>query len=446
MRHLSLQLASACLLAGILGCARAPAPPNAAPAAAPPPAPVSIKPERKTLHRAIGQPGQIDAFQQTPLYAKIAGYVKEFRVDIGDRVMKDQVLAVLSVPEVDEELAQKVAAVKQTEAEVEQSQKAFEAAKAHHETTQALVQEARAGRSRAAALVKRWKSEVDRLDSVVQGRVLDRQTLEETRYQYEAAKATQEEVEAKVRSAEATEKESAAQRDKAQADIGAAQARLQVAQADQRRVQALADYAQIKAPFEGTISFKRYIDVGHFIQPPASAAARGEPLYVVMQSDTLRVFVDVPESDAVWISDGLKAGLRAAAMPGREFDGKVARNGFALDPKTRTLRTEIDIANPKAELRPGMYAYATIHVEHANAWVLPATAVVVQGDQAYCYRVESGKAVKTPVQVGLRDGGLVEVLKKQAKEKWEDISGAEEIVSNATGTSDGQKINGASGR
>jgi RND family efflux transporter MFP subunit len=398
-----------------------------------------VKPVRKTLHRAIGQPGQIDAFQQTPLFAKIAGYVKELRVDIGDRVTKDQLLAVLSVPEVDEELAQKAAAVKQSEAEVEQAQKALDAATAHHETTQALVQEARAGRSRAAALVKRWKSELDRLDSVVQGRVLDRQTLEETRYQYEAARATQEEVEAKVRSTEATEKESAAQRDKAQADVGAAQARLQVAQADQRRLQALADYTQIKAPYAGIV-FKRFIDVGHFIQPAASGGAKGEPMFVVVQTNPVRVFVDVPETDSVWISDGLKAGLRVAALPGRDFDGTVTRSGFALDTKTRTLRTEIDIPNPKGELRPGMYAYATIHVEHPQTWTLPATAVIVQGEQAYCFRVENGKAVKTPVQVGLRDAGLVEVFKKQTKTQWEDITGQEEIITAASGMTEGQAV------
>lgn len=430
------------LLAAGVGCSRtAPAPTQGAKADAAP-APAVVKPKREAVRRSIGQPGQIEAYQQAPLYAKVAGYVQEMKADIGADVTEDQVLAVLFVPELDEELAQKEALVKQAKAEKEQADKVLAAGEAHVETAQALVPEAKSGKARAAAMVRRWKTEHDRLEAVVKDRVLDRQTLEETRYQYEAAKAGQEEVDARVSSAEATAREAAARRDKAKADVAAAAAKVLVAEAEQRRLAAMKEYTNIKAPFAGKV-FRRYIDKGHFVQPAAAGSNRGEPLYVVVQTKRLRVFVDVPEADAVWVGEGTPAKLRVAGLPGREFDGKVVRTSFALDPKTRTLRTEIDVDNP-GELRPNMYAYATVEVVHDKAWTLPAAAVVVQGEQAYCFRDEGGKAVKTPVQVGLREGGVVEVLKKRTKAgdkaTWEDFTEADRVVANAAGVSEGQAV------
>ena len=96
-------------------------------AAAPLPVVAVVKPERKTVRRVIAQPGQIEAFQQTPLYARIAGYVQEVKADIGDQVKKGQPLAVLSVPEMDEELLQKKAIVTQAKAEIELAQRLQEA-------------------------------------------------------------------------------------------------------------------------------------------------------------------------------------------------------------------------------------------------------------------------------------------------------------------------------
>ena len=72
------------------------------------------------------------------------------------------------------------------------------------------------------------------------------------------------------------------------------------------------------------------------------------------------------------------------------------RSAWSLDPKSRTLRTEIDLKNPGERLRPGMYAYAVLTVEHADVWTVPAAALVTQGEQAFCYLVEDGKAVRTP--------------------------------------------------
>jgi hypothetical protein len=95
-----------------------------------------------------------------------------------------------------------------------------------------------------------------------------------------------------------------------------------------------------------------------------------------------------------------------------------------------------------------MYVQATITLRHANAWALPAGAVLTQGDQTFCFRVRAGKAVRTPLQVGLRGGGLVEVLKMQTRAssgeeeaRWGPVTGKEEIVaSDSAALTDGERV------
>ena len=95
----------------------------------------------------------------------------------------------------------------------------------------------------------------------------------------------------------------------------------------------------------------------------------------------------------------------------------------------------IDLPNTEGRLLPGMYADITIVAEHKDVWALPAKAVQMEGDHPYCYLVENGRAVRTPLQVGMKGGKLIEVLKKQVKSpspgeerRWEDVTGDEEVV------------------
>src|SRR5262249_38961643 len=131
-----------------------------------------------------------------------------------------------------------------------------------------------------------------------------------------------------------------------------------------------------------------------------------------------------------------------------QFKGTVSRTAKSMDRQNRNLRVEIDLLNADGKLFPGMYMTATLIAEHKNVWTLPITAVWMQGDQSFCYRVENGKAVRTRIQVGLRGSELVEVLRKQTKPtnagdegQWEDISGEELIVaSDAASLSEGQAV------
>jgi HlyD family secretion protein len=363
-----------------------------------------LQPEKKNVRRLIERPGyNIEAFERTLLYANITGYVQKWNVDIGDRVKKDDVLAEIGVPEMEVELTQKEAAIRQAAAEIEQAKAAVQRAEAEQE---------------------RAKSQYDRLVRVEKSGVLDKEQVDEIRLGFKAAKATVA---------------------KAKADVSVAEARLEVSKADRDHVQTLLQYTKIRAPFDGVVT-RRHVNTRDLAQP--SAASKGDALFVVEKVDPLRVVVNVQELEAVWVRDGDTALIRPQSLPGQQFKGKVTRTSGSLNPQNRTLRTEIHLPNADGKLLPGMYVTVTIIAEHKNVWSLPVAAVVTQGEQTFCYRVEYGKAVRTPIQVGLRGDKLVEVLKKQARSAkgaqesgWEDFSGEEVIVaSDIASLTDGKAV------
>jgi hypothetical protein len=138
----------------------------------------------------------------------------------------------------------------------------------------------------------------------------------------------------------------------------------------------------------------------------------------------------------------LSAGAR---VNGEGFPGKVTRSAWALDPKGgRTLRTEIDLKNPGGRLRPGMYAIASLAVEHAGVLAVPASALVNEGELTFIYWVEGGKARRTPVTVGLRDKDFVEVGKWRSpgpQGRWQSFTGAEEVLARVPPSlGDGQAV------
>jgi HlyD family secretion protein len=408
----------------------------------------TVKPTRHTLRYTIKQPGyNIEAFEQTPVFAKVAGYVQSVNVDIGDAVHKGGVLAELYVPEMYVELKQKEALVSQADAEITQARETATAADASFRSAQAKVKEAESSRERVQAEVRRMKSQYDRFTRVEGKGILDKDSIDEVRYGYEAAVAGLNEVEAKITSAEAARDEAKAKWNKALADVEVAKAHLEVAQQNRDHVKTLLQYTKLLAPFDGVVT-RRSVDTGHFVQPAASVGSKAEPLFNVERTDIVRVFVNIPEMDAHWVRDNAPARVRVQGLQGQEFQGKVTRTAKSLDPRSRTLRTEIDLPN-SGKLQSGMYVHVAITVEHPDVWSLPASAVVTQGEQTFCYCVENGKAVRTPVQVGIREGDWVEVLQKLRKPAkagdqgaWEDFSGSEEVVQKDPGSlSEGQMVN-----
>jgi HlyD family secretion protein len=390
------------LLGMVSGCNQPSATPSGETTASKTPEVKVVRPEKKDVRRLIERPGyNIEAYERTPLYARISGYVQKWTADMGDRVPKDAVLAELYVPEMDVELKQKEASMRQASAEIEQAKTVI---------------------LRAQAELERAQSQYTRLAQAGRGGLLGKDEVDEYRLGFEAAQAALA---------------------KAKADVSVAEARLDVAKADRDHVEALLQYTKIRAPYDGVVT-RRSINTGDLVQP--NAANKSDSLFVVEKVDPVRVFVNVQELEAVWVRDGDVALIRPQSLQGQEFKGKVTRTAGALHPQNRTLRTEIDLPNAEGKLMPGMYVTATVIAEHKNVWALPVAVVVTQGEQTFCYRVENGKAVRTPIQVGLRGNELVEVLKKQTKPApdqesvWEDFTGEEVIVANAVSVTDGQAV------
>ena len=359
--------------------------------AGPGPAAREADPGRAThRHASVGQPGFIDAYEQTSIYPKVAGYLERWDVDIGDPIKKGQEIAQLYVPELVAELAQKKAQVNLDEAQVKVAEGAVEVARAQ-------MQEAEATVNKYQSSIERWESEVKRDKEMVDQRVLDPQVLDESRKQLKSDTAARDAAVASQRASKAT-------LDKTRNDVQAARARALVSQADEQRVAALVGYTHIRAPYNGIVVV-RNANTGDYLQPgtgdQSAASVPGQattrlPLYVVARTDLVRVYVDVPEMDASSVTRGTKAGLRVQALGDTEFEATVTRTSWALRPQSRTLRAEIDLPKPDARLLPGMYAYGKVLIDRRNVWALPMAAVVEIGNQNSCFLYQDGKAIETP--------------------------------------------------
>jgi len=361
---------------------------------------IVVKPKRETVRRWIKRPGyNVEAYQSTAIYSKISGYVLKWDFDIGAPVSRGTVMAELRVPEMEVDVQRQEALVKQARAE---------------------IQQARAAKLWAQAEERQTKAQYERLVKVG-NTVIAQENMDENRYRFEATQA------AVI---------------KAEADVKAAEARLLVAEKSRDHARTLWQYAEIRAPFKGVVT-RRMVNEGDFVQPPAGT--KTEPLFVVDQVDPVRVFVHVPDVDAVWITKRSTAKIRS--LPGKEFQGKVTRTAQSLDPGTRTLRTEIDLPNPNGELLPGMYVSVRILLERADVWSLPRSAVIIEDETVYCYRLDNGKALRTRLRIGLEGDERVEIMQKESRPAskteamWESFTGDERILTgDLSAVKDGEEV------
>jgi RND family efflux transporter MFP subunit len=376
------------------------------------------KPQRKTIRLETTQPGQIEAFEQTPIFPKVSGYIEQVLVDIGDPVETDQILAKIRVPELEAELLHVKALAKQAEAGVQKAQATVRAAQAAATTAETGIRQAEAAVARAAAQHDRWKSEHRRMSELAERGSVTPKLVDETLNQLKAAEAAQREAEVAVESAKAAFAQSQAEIEKTRSEELAAAAAVDVAKAAVVKAEAMLAYTEIKAPYRGVVT-QRNIDTGFFTQ--ATHGPDAKPLLIVTQNDTVRVFVDVPEMEAAWVNSGDSATVHVQALRDQAIEAKVTRTGWSLNTSNRSLRTEIDVANAKHELRPGMYATVGITLEERpNALVVPASALIYDGHNAFCHLVVDGKITRRPVKLGIRSGADVEVI--------DGLSGNEQVV------------------
>ncbi|WP_277183045.1 efflux RND transporter periplasmic adaptor subunit [Caballeronia sp. BR00000012568055] len=195
-------------------------------------------------------------------------------------------------------------------------------------------------------------------------------------------------------------------------DMLAKRAMLQSAQANVRRLGELVSYEKVVAPFDGVVT-ARNVDVGALVTAggaPGLAASTGE-LFHVAQRDTLRVFVDVPQSDAPYVTSNTHAYLTVQQYPGRQFSARVARTSGAMDAVSRTLRVEVDVDNKDDSILPGAYAQVHLALENGTpALDLPVSALLFRPNGVTVATVDaSNKTVLKTVNIGRDFGTHVEI-------------------------------------
>jgi len=426
----------------IVGCTKDLPSKSTAPAPALPDAPILVSvtsPKKQTLAWGIEQPGSMHAYESTPVVAKFPGYVEKLYVDIGDKVKKGQPLAKLAIPEFDWEAKQKAAIVEMAAAEVGLAKRSAEVSAETARAAEPPVAVAIALVEKAKADAARWDSEVKRAKDSFAKKIIDEQQLDEAIRQAAAAVASKVAAEANVLAARANLKEAQSKFARAEAEIAVAASKEKVAAASAKLASAMLDYTEICAPFDGVVA-SRHVHTGHFL-----SGGKIEPLFVIARLDTVRVFVEVPESQAVNANAGAAVAIRIPALGNREVAGTITRTAGVLSTDSRTLRVEIDLPNADGTLRPGLYCNVRIAAKSTDAQLVPAAAVLFADETAYSFQIEAGKAVKLRVHVGRTEKGHLELLGKRpaaaTSGAWQPITGAEEIaVGNLGALVDGQSV------
>ncbi len=325
--------------------------------------------------RTIELPGNMAAFDQATLFARATGYIATRNVDIGSKVKKGDVLAVIAAPDLDAQLAQARGQLEQFKASVLQAQANADLGKVTDQRTSRLVQQG-------------WSS--------AQQGDQDRLT---------AASSS--------------------------AALAVARANVVAQEAAVNRLTQLTGFEQVVAPFDGVIT-SRLIDVGSLV---TADAASGTSLFSIQRTDVLRVQVWVPQAAYFGIKDGDHAAVTVPELPGRTFDGVVARNARSLGPGTRTLLAEVDVDNKDGELTAGLYGILHLQVQRQSPTIsIPSQAVIFNKDGLLAAVVDDeGKVQLRKLNVEYDNGADVEVR--------DGLKGGDKVILSPPATvSDGMQV------
>jgi RND family efflux transporter MFP subunit len=363
------------------------------------------------MDRVTTQPCSVLAYESVPLQAAVSGYLNKLNVDIGSKVKKEDVLAVIEVPELVKQLQHQEAVVKQAVATVAQMRARKDAAKADLNATKASVKQAVAAVESAKATLRYRESQFKAFSKLAASHTVEDRVKDEAQERFEAAAEAERAAEETVVACESRVEAVSAKIIQADADIEAALANVDVAKADVEKTQELLNYATIRAPFDGVIT-KRNVFERYFIRA-ASAGTMPTPLLTIDRTDKMRVVVQIPDRDAPFCDPGDEAVIEIGTLPNQKFKAPIARVSRSEDAQTRMMQVEIDLPNSDGKLWQGMYGYATITLEKsANVLALPPSCLVnKQGnDKGQVYVVRSGRAYLTPVTIVANNGVDLGVL------------------------------------
>ncbi|MFO1320636.1 MAG: efflux RND transporter periplasmic adaptor subunit [Burkholderiales bacterium] len=278
---------------------------------------------RRDIADTLSLSAEFRPFQQVNVYAKVPGYVREMRVDVGSRVKAGDVLAVLEIPELQDDLHRATAAVERADQDVLRAKAAYDDAHVTH--------------ARLTEVLKQ------------QPNLVAQQDIDQSRARDEAARAV----------------------------WVAAQSAAREAVANRARFATVASYARIVAPFAGVVTM-RYADTGSLVG--AGTSSSSQAVVRLAQLDPLRLALPVPESAVPRVHGGTRVDVKIPST-NETIAGTIARVSGEVTTSTRTMNVEVDIPNRDLHLAPGMYAVATLVRErHPHVVSIPIEAATKRRD------------------------------------------------------------------
>jgi len=353
-----------------------------------------VQASRSDLSTSLVLTAEFAPFQEVDVMSKVSGFIKQIKVDIGDRVQEGQLLATLEIPEMQDDLTRAAAAIDEANAELATAHDELQRAESAHDM-------AHLSYSRVLDVSKRERGLVPQQD---------------------------------VDEAHSRDLVAEAQVSAAKSHITACEQRIRVAQAEQGRFKTLFQYGVITAPFAGVVT-KRYANSGSLIQAGTASQTQAMPVVRLSENALLRLALPVPESAVPLIHLGGRVDVRVSALH-QSFPGRVARFSDEVDPSTRTMKTEVDVPNPTLVLVPGMYAEVDLITEQRkNVLSVPVEALDGSGSTARVFTVQPSGAIRiVPVGVGIETAREVEIRSGELKE------GDNVVVGSRAGLQDGNKV------
>jgi len=270
--------------------------------------------------------------------------------------------------------------------------------------------------ARASGYLKRWTKDIGA--RVEKGELLAEIETPEIAEQLSQAVAARQQTSASLALANSTverweslrKKDVVSQQELDERRSGVVQARANVAaaEANVQRLRQLDAFKRVNAPFAGVIT-KRNVDVGDLID--AGSGGGGRALFVLTQTDPLRVYVNVPQTYSQMIKTGQSVVVTQAELRGQNFKGTVARTAGAIDAATRTMQVEIALPNPNGTLLPGAYVQVALPMGASAVLRVPTNTLLFRPDGSRVALVDgAGRVSLRKVQIGRNLGEEMELL------------------------------------
>lgn len=407
------------------------------------PGPIMVstaKVERRDVVRWIKLPGNVEADAEITLYAKISGFLKDFKVDVGDSVKPGDVIGRLDAPEYEQDvkLAEAQLAAAQADLQAAIAQLARVELRGSELDAREVILEAEVVKARAEA--DRSRLQYDRIQKLVAGNAATEQERENQEYTWKAWEGALKVAEGRFRALKPDRDLWKKDVDVSKASEDAAKSKVGIAQATLSRARVWQAYLELKIPQIGSrtdahaVVTRRFVSNGDLVPGGSGARSGIQPIVTLAVIDPVRVVVEVPESDTVGVDSGNAVQVSLHALPkDKPVSGKVSRTCRALAPSTRTLRAEIDLPNPNGRIKPGMMTSVELAAEiHPATMALPAACLQSDKQGSWVFTIESGKAKKIPVETGFKDHGWIEIKAGPVSENTVVIAESGTAISDGT--------------